>query len=585
MAVPRGPRAILCLPVVVCLSASCTGVVSGDGDGASNPGGAAGESGGSNSGPNPGSNPGAGTGSKPGAGGAAGGSMSAGGGSGPTPPGASGPLMGPSAGRRLTREEYAYTVLDVLKYDLGIDRATLAEDQPADGFRNSLTGLTASAVRTSAYETVAGRVASSLKWAGGLALFAPCPDSTATCESGYIKGLGRALYRRRLTDAEVTNLAKLFAATRMDPPAFETGARLVLEAMLQSPHFLFRPEKTAPTPTGFDVATRLSYLLWKSAPSEDILTAAEQGKLATDVGIREVVARMLGDEKVRRGVRELADDWLQLYRITAREPDPKKGITPDLLREMRDETLAFVGRIAWDEPADLMTLLTDKKSDLGPNLARLYGLTPTGTTVKRYDLASNPGRLGLLTQPAVLALHADTDSASIVDRGLIVMRMFLCAEPPSPPPGVDTTAKGIAQNLTDREKFALHSANATCVACHAAIDPLGKPFEPYDLIGRRRMVDAYGNKLREDTSFTLDGKPYETATVADFANVLAKSQTIEDCLVQKVFQYAYGRLPSADDTRRVAEVSKDFRAQGRKYRGLIETLTVSPGFRAAAPAN
>ncbi len=502
-----------------------------------------------------------------------------------TSPGAKGPFVGPASGRRLTREEYYFTVLDLLKYDLGADRATLAPDFPSGGFRNSIDGLAPSPMRTAAFETLAGRVSSTIKWIGGLATFAACADSTPACEGGYIKKVGRLLYRRALTDAEVTNLARLFAASRMDAPAFETGARLVLEAMLQSPHFLYRPEKVSATPTGPELAVRLSYLLWKSAPTDELLSAAEQGKLGTDVSAKEVVATMLADQRARRGLREYADDWLQLYRLDARAPDPTKGVTPDLIREMREETLAFVSRIAWDEPADLMTLLTDKKSDLGPNLAKLYGLTPVGTGPKRYDFAQNPNRLGLLTQPAVLSVHAKADHASIVDRGLVVMRTFLCGESPPPPDGVVTMVVGIADSLTDREKFAIHSASPACAGCHRAFEPLGKPFEPYDFMGKYRVMDSYGNKLRADTSFDLDGTQHETPNVQEFANVLTKSPTVEDCLVRKAYQYAYGRALGANDTAQFADLGNGFRTGGRKYRALLETLTASAGFRAPAPSN
>jgi hypothetical protein len=404
-------------------------------------------------------------------------------------------------------------------------------------------------------------------------------DSTDACETGFARRLGRLLYRRALADGEAANMAGLFVLMRGQPGAFEAGARLVLEAMLQSPHFLYRLERADRPPSGPEVATRLSYFLWKSAPSESLLATAEGGGLGKEATLKETVAAMMRDARARRGLRELVEDWLQLYRVEGREPDARKGLTPELLREMKDETLAFTTRLAFDEPADLMTLFTDPRADLGPSLARLYGLAPAGAGVSRYVLA-NGQRIGLLTQPSILGIHAGAETASIVDRGLTTLRVFLCGDIPPPPDAAAAQFKAIDQTRTDREKFAVHSAEPACAACHRRFDALGLPFEPYDVVGRFRTHDQHGNPLRADGAVELDGAERAFAGVTEFAALMGGSPTVERCLVQKVFQYAHGRSPKDGDAGAIDDLARRFRAAGRTYRALVESLATSAGFLA-----
>ena len=240
-------------------------------------------------------------------------------------PGAPAPVpgaaVGPSSGRRLTKSEYINTVGDLLGVTLTADDASLLpQDQPATGggFRNDIQGLLPTAVRTDAYETLAALVAERTAWAGSLSAHASCTDSTAACREGFIRHLGRVLYRRPLTDFDVHNLAPLFDLAANDAAGFQAGARLVVEAMLQSPHFLYRLErldnvasstgKTAPS--SFEIATRLSYLAWLSAPTPELLDAAERGELSTDEsyasGGRARGCRRGGSSWVRRVRRGLA---------------------------------------------------------------------------------------------------------------------------------------------------------------------------------------------------------------------------------------------------------------------------------------
>jgi hypothetical protein len=511
--------------------------------------------------------------------------------------GVSGPLLGPASGRRLNKDEYINTVRDLLGVDLSApgDASVLIGDEPATGggFRNDIGALFPSALRTNAYETVATSVSDRVAWAGKLAAYATCTDATATCREGFIRRLGRLLYRRPLTDADVRNLSPLFDLASADAAGFQVGGRLVLQAMLQSPHFLYRLERLDSTdprsgpaplaPTPFELATRLSYLLWQSAPSPELLDAGERGDLSADAAFQRTVQGMLVDPRVRRGFEGYAQDWLQLYRLDTRTSNPQSGVTDALISEMKQETLRFVDRIALTERRDLTALFTDKKTELGPALAQVYGLTPSSQGFASYDLAQDPNRIGILTQPGFLILRAAPERATIVHRGLMVLRDFLCAEVPPPPADAATKIDAIPANLTDRDRFAMHTAALGCKGCHQAFDPLGYPFEPFDLAGRFRTNDEFGNPLRSDGQVDLDSGLQSFKNTAEFAALLSKSPTVQRCFVQKIYQYAAGRTLKAQDDAVIDALASQLSSAGRTYFAAVTSVAASPAFRAMAP--
>jgi len=507
--------------------------------------------------------------------------------------------LGPAPGRRLTKEEFANTVADVLGVALDAgDLYLLPDDQPSTGggFRDDVAALLPSAVRTDAYETLAARIVDRIPWDGGLAAHASCTAPTAACREGFVRHLGRLLYRRPLTDGDVQNLAPLFDAAGAAPDqaaTFEGGARLVLAAMLQSPHFLYRLERgdaidqrtgrLAPTP--FELATRLSYLLWASAPGPELLDAAASGDLSRDGdALTRTVAGMLADARARRGLDAYARDWLQLYRLDARTPNDALGVGADLLVEMKQESLRLVERIALDERRDLTEILTDERTELGPALAQVYGIAAASPDVATYDLSGDPNRLGILTQPGFLILRAAPAHVSIVDRGLMVMRVFLCQEMPAPPPGAAAQIDSISVELTDRDRFALHTASPECAGCHDAFDPLGYPFEPFDFAGRFRTADAYGNPLRSDGQVMLDGLMQSYADTSSFAALLAASPTVQRCLVSKLYQYGMGRSLRAEEAPVVDQLAQTFADSGRTWAAAAAAVATSPALRAMGTA-
>jgi hypothetical protein len=519
-----------------------------------------------------------------------------------------GTVYGPTSGRRLTRDEYLNTIADLFGAAVAAQAeaaAPVLDDTPRElSFRNDVTARTVNAQYVTEYQSAAAAVATSVTWSQ-LAAYASCTTNlSATCQSDFIAQLGRVMYRRPLTTAEVANLSAVYAGTpaqpgpndpaSQDPTPFQTGSRLVLEAMLLSPNFLYQLEtqQAAPpakpaAPTAYEIATRIAMLLWKSGPDAALLDAAAAGKLASPADRSAEMAAMLADARARRGVRAFADDWLGVYSVPGRTPLPAANLTASVLADMRNETLRFVERVAIDDNVDLTQMLLDKKTELSPELARLYGLTPIGSAATAvYDLSSNPNRIGLLTQPATLGVRAGPAAASIAQRGHWVMLTLLCQDVGAPPDAATAAAiqamSMLSPTAPERAFFALHETlGPSCQGCHSELDPLGFPFVTYDVAGAFRAKDANGNVLQTGGTLSLDGmQPYQN--VAEFSAILAKSPTVDQCLVSKYVQYAIGRTPSTDDVAQLGTLVSEFRQQGRQYAKLAALVATSSMLQAPA---
>jgi Protein of unknown function (DUF1592)/Protein of unknown function (DUF1588)/Protein of unknown function (DUF1595)/Protein of unknown function (DUF1585)/Protein of unknown function (DUF1587) len=516
-------------------------------------------------------------------------------------------IFGPTSGRRLTRDEYLNTIGDVFGSAVATEAAGIATaldgPPPILALLNDIAARTIQDQFVTEYSDVATAVATNAPWLQ-LASYASCTtDLSTTCQNDFINKLGRLMYRRPLTSAEVTNLGAVYTGTAAnpgpndplskDPTPFQTGSRLVVQAMLMSPNFLYQletqqgPNPAPPTP--YEIATRLAMLLWKAGPDAALLDAAAAGNMASPASISAQMTTMLGDPRARRGAREFADDWLGVYSVPARTQLPALNLTGTALADMRTETLRFFERLAFDDKADLMQLFLNKKTEISPELAKLYCLTPIDTMPTAvYDLSANPNRIGLLTQGATLGVRAGPAAASIAQRGHWVMNTLLCADVGPVPPAAAAAANQAMAMLPptapERAFFALHETfGPTCGACHREMDPMGFPFLTYDVAGAYVTKDVNGNVLDPSGTLNLDGTAQPYNNVADFAALLAKSPTVEKCLVHKYVQYFLGRNPTTpEDVSQVDSVGTAFHQQGRQFSQLVSLVVASPALTAPA---
>jgi hypothetical protein len=350
--------------------------------------------------------------------------------------------------------------------------------------------------------------------------------------------------------------------------------------MLQAPQFLYRLEaQTAAAGAAarpldnYEIASRLSYFLWASAPDEALLAAAKAGELTSPDKLRAQVTRMLTGARARDVIQRYFREWLSLDDLD----DANRGaaFTPELSAAMKQETLDVVGADLWDAKNPLVSMFTSKSTIVSsPLLAKHYGIATPGAGGRT---ATAPGRTGLLTHASVLTVNGDAD-ASIVLRGLYVMRKVLCQDVPPPPVGATSVMLAPA-TASQRAKSDARLGNQTCNACHGQFDPLAYAFEPYDNMGAAQTKDENGNAVRSDGWLTAGATKTPYTGADDYMAALAKDPRVGDCLANRVAQFAWGRAMQGDDACFLEDVRGRLPAAAtRTYADVVSAIASSPFF-------
>jgi hypothetical protein len=481
--------------------------------------------------------------------------------------------LGPSPLHRLTRVEYDNTIRDLVGEDLKLAR-DFTEDERAGTFSgNSFTPI--GELQFTQYATGAAAVAD--KAASLLPKVVPCDPATAGCSVQFIKQFGRRALRRPLEDAEVARYQALFDVGQkgMD---FANGVRLVVEAMLESPKFIYLVEGPGPL-TQHQMAARLSYFLWDSPPDAQLAAAADTGQLGTIAGLRQQAKRLLADPRALAIVTDFHEQWLGLERLPKLQKDAMLYADFDALRPaVIEETGRFVAEVMKTEGGRLETLLAAPYSVVNGPLAALYGAGGSATDDWHKVMLDPKQRAGLLTEASFLAANGAFDGSSPIRRGLAVRERVLCAEMPVPPPTVDQNVPPLMPGDTTRQRFDRHRADPSCAGCHELMDKLGYAFESYDGVGRYRTeergkpVDDSGEIIGTDVDGAFKG-------AAEMAHKLAKSKQVQDCATTQWFRYAFGRLETDLDKCMLTSLQKTFAAADFRVADLMMAIVESDAFR------
>jgi hypothetical protein len=501
---------------------------------------------------------------------------------------------GPSFIRRVTRLEYNNTVRDLLG-----DTSQIADGFPTEekrlGFENNAAALNVSPVLAEQYMLAAETLAANAV-KNNLAKIVPCnptTDGVDACGQKVIASFAKRAYRRLLTPDDVAVLTTVFNVGKATD--FNSGVRLVVETVLQSPQFLYRVEFGVPPKAGqkvvkldsWEMASRLSYLLWNSMPDDALFTAAEAGHLGTPAEIDAQVQRMLLDPKARAVVAHFHQQWLRVGEIDAVEKDATvfSGYSPSVAGLMRQETEKFLDFVTWDGGGDLQAIFSAPFTFVNAALAQYYGMSGvTGTALVKTALDPKQ-RAGLLTQGGLLSLLAKADQTSPVHRGKFVREQLLCTELPPPPPDIMIKPPELSATLTTRERFTQHAADSSCSGCHRLMDPIGLGFENFDGGGKFRAtengrpVNAQGEVLDSDVAGPFNG-------ALELQSKLASSDQVRACVATKWFRYGYGRAETDADACSLSAINTKFAAGGYKIRDLLVALTQTNAFlyRQVTPA-
>ena len=487
--------------------------------------------------------------------------------------------IGPSPLHRLTRVEYDNSIRDLIGEDMHLSKEFAFDEKAGEFAANFFNPLTD--VQFGQYATAAEAVAE--KAVVNLAKVVPCDPAggdAAACGVNFIKQFGRRAFRRPLEQTEVDRYKGLFEMGRTGVD-FGNGVRLVVQAMLQSPKFIYLLEGPGPL-TQHNLAARLSYFLWNAPPDAQLSAAADAGGLGTVDGVRKEVQRMLTDQ---RGVDMIIDFHNQWLGYWAWEMGKDVKVYPEfeaLQPSLLQETNRFISDAIATDGGKLDTLLLSTSTFVNQALAPVYGVTmPGGADWAKVPLDPKQ-RAGLLTEPAFLAAHGSYDGSSPIRRGLAIRERLLCSPMPVPPPGADSTFPAATPSQTTRQRFDKHRTDPTCASCHALMDKIGYAFESYDGIGRFRTtengvpVDDSGELLGSDIDGAFKGAP-------DLAHRLAGSKQVQQCVTTQWFRYAFGRLDSDADKCTLEALNKSFAAGDFKVDALVKAIVETDAFLAYRP--
>ena len=411
--------------------------------------------------------------------------------------------------------------------------------------------------------------------------------------SDIVERFGRRAFRRPLTKAE----HQMF--TRLAEPHQEAGlveaAWVPLKAILSAPQFIYQGGAT--DLTDYELASRLSYFLWRSTPDEELLGLAEAGKLSDDAVLQNQIARLLSDPKHERFVEDFAGQALRLYEMKSTTPDP--GLYPEyddrLGLAMRRETeLYFADLVA--NNASIDAVIDSDFTYLNRRIASHYGIDGVeGQAMRRVALPSDSPRGGLLAQASVHKITANGTTTSPVPRGNFVLANILGRPAPPPPAGVAGLEPDTRGTTTIREQLTAHRANPTCATCHRTIDPPGFALESFDPIGGFRSAYRVSGGVMQGEGFTVplpykEGLPVdpsgETTDGHQFANFEAYKDLLLETEREAIATHFIGQFVTlatgaevdfAD--RRAIEAIRESVAPAYGVRDMVHAVVMSDLFR------
>ncbi|MFV8753680.1 DUF1592 domain-containing protein [Nannocystaceae bacterium ST9] len=375
------------------------------------------------------------------------------------------------------------------------------------------------------------------------------PAERRACAQALIDEFGPLAYRRPLTADEHDRLLVVYDMGVADG-SFHDASRMLFEAMLGSPHFLYLVEVGTPDDArpgwyrldDWELATRLSYSLCEQPPDAELRSAAAAGELNTPEQVRAQALRLLDEPCGRETVARFYRQWLELEQLVSLARDP--AVYPDYVAAtmpgaMLREADRFLAELTWNEDATIADLYAADHTWVDATGAALYGLEVAGDELVRVELP--PERLGLLTLPGVLTVTSKFSQTSPVYRGAFVIRELLCGTLASPPGNVDVTPPALDPSLTTRERWAAHSSDPACSGCHARLDPVGFALEEFDAIGRHR-TEEYGKPI--DASGGLPDLGAADGSLVGgvaLAELIADSDEAATCFARQWFRFAGAR--------------------------------------------
>ena len=405
------------------------------------------------------------------------------------------------------------------------------------------------------------------------------------CAREILGSLARRAYRRPVTDRDINPLLVVYREGRLDRD-FDAGIERALEALLSMPKFLLRVERqpvdTQPSEvyrlTDLELASRLSFFLWKSIPDDELLELASRDELSQPAVLTNQVRRMLGDRRATRFMADFVGQWLQIRNIHSQDPDGAlfAGFNDSLRKAMVRETeLFFESQVREDRP--IPELLRADYTFLNEQLADHYGVDGVyGSRFRRMSWTDDR-RHGLLGHASLLTVTSYANRTSVVLRGKWVLETLLGSPPPPPPANVPPLAENDQRNPTSlRERMEQHRSSPVCASCHRRMDPLGFAMEHFDAIGRWRETDggAEINSAITLSGITIDSpRTFREALLAEGDNEFVRT------VAEKLLTYALGRGVDYYDAPTIRRITRDLQQDDYRWSSLVTAIVTSNPFQ------
>ena len=474
--------------------------------------------------------------------------------------------------RRLSRTELSNLVRDVLADESSAPAKFLSEDQYRP-FDNDYTVQSASSALIESLEATANDIAARAVLPANRGRIVPCTPTgpgDAACLRSTIESIGRRLYRRPLSEEQVQAYLTLQSyATESDPSVphdFYTAVNLVLRSMLQDPEVLYRIEVGTPTSEpgifaldDYEVASRLSFLLWGSGPDDALLDQAGAGKL-TEAGSRaQAAARLLSDTRARVQLERFHAMWLGYRAIPA---------SAELAAAFSLETNKLIEKVVFDQPSSYLDLFTSPQTYVSGPLPAQYGVAaPAGG--QGWVSYADDKRAGILSHGSVLAAFSKFSDTSPTQRGIFVQTRLLCNKIGAPPANVNVDQPpGDGDKVCKIDRYDEHRKLASCKGCHEQLDPIGYGLENYDIGGRYRSHDdAHEDCILPDKG-ELPGVG-EFSGPGQLAQLLVSNGELESCFVQHFMSYAVGRELRPEESAAKDSLLASFKAGGYDLQQML----------------
>jgi hypothetical protein len=427
-----------------------------------------------------------------------------------------------------------------------------------------------------------------------------CEPAAAGCRDQFIDGFGLRAFRRPLSSTEQTRYRALFdrgAELVASGDAFRDGVQLTLQAMLQSPKLLYRIESGDGTSdalgarlSGFEVATRLSFMLAGTTPDAELLAAARDGALSKPEGIATQARRLVATAAFEERALSFHERWMQLDELTSLTKDATAfpNFSPELVSSMRAETERFVKTVTLEGNGTVSALLSSRFGFADQRLATLYGLQGTfGSELVRVEHAPESPRLGLFTQAAFLAGHNSSSSGtSPILRGVFLLRRVACSNIPDPPAGAQMQqpmTEPATEILTTRDYVTWKTSMSACSGCHHnLINPAGFAFEQFDGLGQWRDTER-GAPIDTSGTLQLAKKELAFSSASELLEALSQEPQVQACYAKNWLQFAYGRREEQADLRALGLAAQQLQTGTFSIRDLAVALTERPAFNHLPP--